>query len=362
MEGKLCIVTGGAGFIGRWLVGKLARLGADVIVIDSLYRCGVNNNILFNTMVQQLRSQGLTAPVLVYSSVQDFRNSRFNYIYERFCSKRPVYAVYHLAAAMGNILSHIGNHLPMLHQNASLGISVCDLMEELSQLNKNLGYPPPKLVFSSTVCIYPHDPPFPTPESAGRICDPEPSNRGYGIGKWVEEQLFTYLMNERDIPVRIARFSNAYGVGDYFLDRPHVIPALIHKCFTEDELHVLGHGQQRRTFVPASDLCDAIIAIGEQDESRFIDRDEPDWFIVNVGTKTDHSIQEVAETVLAVTGLTKKIVYHPEAEVGHERRLVCTKRLDALLEPPYKVEDRFVQTIEEMVEDYKKRREDKLLT
>lgn len=364
--GRTCLVTGGAGFIGKNLVRYLLALRAKVLVVDNFQRGRETSRRLWEHCQQQWRQEYGQEAVLINHRLAPCGDPYVWYItaagqpYGH--SKLPDY-VFHLAADMGDITHNQNHNYDMMIGNLHTNLGMAALLEDFAKVARLRGVTPPVFVFSSTACCFPHDAPVPTPESAARTCNPEPTNYGYGIGKWVGEQLFQYLMREKDygLKVRIARFFNAYGPMDLYLDKAHVVPALIHKAHTEEVLHVLGSGNQRRSFVHAEDLCTGLLFLATSEDQDFLGcPDEPDWNIVNIGTKTDHSIQEVAETILSLMEKDLPIEVHPDKPEGYPVRLADITRLLHLAQGWYP-EDDFRTTVASMIQDYRKRQETGLL-
>lgn len=353
-QGKHCWVLGGAGFIGRYVTRSLLDLGAKVFVFDDFSRGGEASRKLLSHILE-----GYPEGRFHRHSFGDFRKCPSEADCFRYMP-RPEF-IFHLAAAMGDIVHNRCNHYPMMMDNLCIHQAVCDMLEGICQNSSTT------LIYTSTACVFGRDVPVPTPEEYGRICDPEPTNHGYGIGKWVGEQMFYRLHQERlpHIKLRIARFFNAYANwGDLFLDRPHVIPALIAKVERNElPLMVLGSGNQTRTFVHAQDLTKGLLLLGAAQDHEFYGYpDEPDWHIVNIGSDHEHTIREVAETILELENKPQQIVYLHDEPEGYPRRAADTTRLKYLSKKVLGKEwvpgDPFRQTIQEAIQDYRNRLND----
>jgi nucleoside-diphosphate-sugar epimerase len=366
LTGKTCLVTGGAGFIGKHLVERLLSLRAKVWVLDNFQRGEDTSRRLWKRCQHRWKQQYGQEAQLVEHHLIPCSEPYTWYItvtgqpYGH--GKLPDY-VFHLAADMGDIIHNQNHNYDMLVGNLQTNLGMALLLENFAEVARLRRVNPPVFVFSSTACCFPHDAPVPTPESAARVCNPEPTNFGYGLGKWAAEQLFQYLAREKDgnLKVRIARFFNAYGTHDLYLDKAHVVPALIHKAHTEDTLHVLGSGNQRRSFVNAPDLCTGLFCLATAKDEDFLGYNvEPDWNIVNIGTATDHSIIEVAETILNLMEQEMPIEVHPDKPEGYPVRLADITRLLHLSGGWYP-EDNFTEVVDTMIQDYRERKEAGLL-
>ena len=175
-------VTGGAGFIGSHLVDRLIK-DHKITVIDNFCR-GSHDNLPTSNRALKIRQTNL--------EVSKCALSQFD-------------VVFHLAAKVTGIQYNVGHHWDMMQTNLAINTNV---MESVRAARPDL------FVYVSTACIYPHDASIPTPESDGSVCDPEPTNWGYGIAKWVGEQQAKLLQEEHGIPAIIVRFFNCVLEGE----------------------------------------------------------------------------------------------------------------------------------------------------
>ena len=154
---------------------------------------------------------------------------------------------------------------------------------------------------------------------------PEPSNFGYGIAKLCGEFLTAHL------PMRtiIVRFSNCYGIHDYFGVGCHVIPALIQRiAYGENPLKLWGGGSQTRTFLYADDAALALIELAERAQTRTV---------CNVGVAEEVSIFGLASLIADALqiehiqfdeDMTRPRGYFrrvPDLTVARQLDLSCTK-------------------------------------
>jgi GDP-L-fucose synthase len=245
--------------------------------------------------------------------------------------------VFHLAARVTNIQANMKDHLGMLQDNLRINADVIEAMRL---------YPPKVAVLCSTVCVYPHDAPVPTPESAAFPFHPEDTNEGYGLGKCILEKQGEYLCKELHIPTVVTRFSNAIGLRDYYdTQSSHVVPALIRRIMKgEDPLMVWGSGRQTRVFVDARDLACALVDLAETEKAQ-------DARPINIGHKYEIDIGSLALLIAKICGKNPSIVFDTSFPDGHARRAVDNSRLRSLIGW---VPDRPLEsTIREMVAEYK---------
>lgn len=312
------VVTGGAGFIGSHLVDLLAGMGARVVVIDDLRR-GSRQNI--------------SGPL---------NCGRAILLEHNLSTDTPWWAgdsiVFHMAARITNIAANRLDHLGMMQDNVIINTNVIETCRWLE---------PKLLVACSTVCVYPHDAPVPTPESAGWPLHPEETNEGYGLAKGLLEKQAEFLHREYKVPAVVTRFSNAIGLRDYYdYESSHVVPALIRRIMEgEEPLVVWGSGNQTRVFVDARDLAAALVKLAECREAH-------DAQPVNIGHDREISIGDLARLVAVECGKPDLAIEfdtsHPD---GHARRGVDNSRLRSLIGW---VPDRpLEETVREMVAEYK---------
>ena len=286
---KRVIVTGGAGFLGSFVVEKLAERGAaDIIVPRS-----ADYDLTQLEAIQQL-----------------FRDSSHQ--------GRPVDLIIHLAARVGGIGANRANPATFFYDNLMMG---AQLMHE--SYRRRVA----KFVAVGTVCAYPKFAPIPFREEDLWNGYPEETNAPYGLAKkmmLVQSQTYRQQYGWNSIfllPV------NLYGPRDNFdLETSHVIPALIRKCLEakargDDHLIAWGDGSPTREFLYVEDAVEGILLAAE----RYNDS-QP----VNIGSAFEISIRELLETIAQVTGFTGEIRWDTSKPNGQPRRKLDTSRARAL--------------------------------
>ncbi len=247
-RGVKVLVTGGAGFIGSYLVEQLVEAGAQVRVADNLATGKLEN---LNAVKREIEFLEL--------DLRDFQQSL------QACQGQEF--VFNLAAKITGI------HYSQQHQSEMFETNM--LLQQLP-LRAALQQGVSQFCQVSSACVYPADAIVPTPESEGSRGVPEPANAGYGWAKRMGENLAAYYAEETDMRVVVARPFNAYGPRDHFdLQTSHVIPALIKKVIDGyDPVEVWGSGNQTRVFVHAYDFAKGIRLLAEN-----YDRADP----INIG-------------------------------------------------------------------------------
>ena len=279
LAGKVVVVTGGAGFLGSFLVPMLEERGAEIVI-------------------PRRRDYDLTEQA-------DTRRL--------FIAAKPDIVI-HLAAEVGGIGANRGNPGRFFYANMAMGLN---MIEESRRSGLS------KFVQVGTVCAYPKFTPVPFREEELWNGYPEETNAPYGIAK---KSLLVMLQGYREqyglngiylLPV------NLYGPRDNFdLESSHVIPALIRKFIAardegRDEVEVWGTGAASREFLYVEDAARAILMATEQ-----YDGPEP----VNIGAGREVTIRELIETIGKLTGYAGSIVWDTTKPDGQPRRMLETSR------------------------------------
>ena len=282
-DGKRVVVTGGAGFLGSFVVDALVR-------------------------------QGCPAPFVPRSRDYDLRKEAD--IVRMLQDARPELII-HLAGVVGGIGANREKPGLFFYDNVMMGVQ---LMEQARLAGVA------KLVVIGTVCSYPKFAPVPFREDDLWSGYPEETNAPYGLAKkmlLVQSQAYRRQYGFNSIflvPV------NLYGPGDDFDPRTsHVIPALIKKCMDAtaggvSEVTVWGTGSATREFLYVEDAAEAIVLAAER-----YDGEEP----VNVGAGHEISIRNLVQLVAKLTGFSGSIVWDPSKPDGQPRRMLDTSRAES---------------------------------
>ena len=184
-----------------------------------------------------------------------------------------------------------------------------------------------KLMFLGSSCIYPKMAPQPMSEDALLTGPLEPTNEPYAIAKIAGIKMCEAYNAQYGRDYISVMPTNLYGINDnYDLNNSHVLPALIRKTHEakvrgDRELVVWGTGTPMREFLYADDLADACAYLMEQDYR---------GPLVNIGTGTDVTIRELAETVTRVLGFSGTLTFDSSKPDGTPRKLMNVSRLTQL--------------------------------
>jgi GDP-L-fucose synthase len=281
---KRVLVTGGAGFLGSFVVEKLRERGC----------------------------QNVTVP---RSKDYDLRDR--DAIIRLYTEAQP-HIVMHLAAVVGGIGANRMNPGLFFYDNAIMGIQ---LMEYARQFGVE------KFVATGTACAYPKFTPTPFKEDDLWGGYPEETNAPYGLAKkmmLVQAQAYRAQYGFNAIyllPV------NLYGPRDNFdLETSHVIPALIRKCVEAKEtgcreILLWGDGTPTREFLYGEDAATGLLLATER-----YDGDQP----VNLGTGEEISIRDLAQMIASEVGFTGDIVWDITKPNGQPRRCLDVSRAKQL--------------------------------
>ncbi|MDR2872192.1 MAG: GDP-L-fucose synthase [Xanthomonadaceae bacterium] len=184
-----------------------------------------------------------------------------------------------------------------------------------------------RLLFLGSSCIYPRDCPQPIREEYLLTSSLEPTNEPYAIAKIAGVKLCESFNRQYGTAYVCAMPTNLYGPNDnYDLESSHVLPALIRKVHEaklrgDRQLTVWGSGTPRREFMYVDDMADACVFLMEANVSDGL---------FNVGTGSDITIRELAETIMEVVGFEGEIVFDASKPDGTPRKLMSSERLHSL--------------------------------
>uniref|UniRef100_A0A6M3IYI8 Putative NADH dehydrogenase n=1 Tax=viral metagenome TaxID=1070528 RepID=A0A6M3IYI8_9ZZZZ len=214
--------------------------------------------------------------------------------------------VYHLAALQGGVA---------FKDKRFLAPAVNNLLVDLNVLTAAMKYGAERILFTSSVCIYPrrHTRRFnalPLRENLAWLGEPED---GYGKAKLMSEDLFSYAFTEHQQSIRIARLENVYGPGVVYEGDRAKAPGEIARKVLEapdgGEVEVYGDGDQRRQFLYVDDAVDGLVRLMES----------PICLVVNLAGPEQVSINDLVFIVSEIAGKIVTIKHLPVNQGAHTR-------------------------------------------
>jgi GDP-L-fucose synthase len=202
------------------------------------------------------------------------------------------------------------------------------------------------LMFLGSSCIYPRDCPQPIKEEYLLTGPLEPTNEPYAIAKIAGIKLCESYNRQYGTRFVSVMPTNLYGPNDnYDLGNSHVLPALLRKAHEAKmrggkKLVVWGSGRPMREFLYVDDMADACVFLMEKGV---------DDGLLNLGTGTDVTIRELAETVMHVVGFEGSIEFDPSKPDGTPRKLLD---VSALAKHGWQAQTTLLQGIERTYRNY----------
>jgi len=269
MRKKRILVTGGAGFIGSHLCDRLISSGNDVICVDNLFT-GSKDNIrhLLNNPYFEFIRHDMTQPIFI----------ECDQIYNLACPASPKWyqkdPIFTFKTSVYGAMNCLG-------------------------LAKRTGA---RVLQASTSEVYGDPHVHPQDESYWGNVNPIGIRSCYDEGKRAAETLFFDYHRKHGVEVKIIRIFNTYGprmdVGD-----GRVVSNFIVQALKNEDITIYGDGSQTRSFCYVDDLVEGMI--------RLMNSREDFTGPVNIGNPDEHTIKELAEMVIGLTGSESKIVYKP---------------------------------------------------
>jgi UDP-glucuronate decarboxylase len=306
--GKTVIVTGGSGFLGSWLCDRLLKEGHRVICIDNLMTGRIQN-------------------IQAYLSLPNFTFWQQDIINPVYIDE-PVHQIYNLACPA----SPKRYQADPVHTFKTSVIGVMNMLD----LAERHGA---RLLQASTSEVY-GDPEF-NPQSEtyfGNVNVYGPRSC-YDEGKRAAETLIREYHLHRGVDTRIARIFNTYGPRMRY-DDGRVVSNFIVEALKGEDITVYGDGLQTRSFCFYEDLIDGLIRLMHAPSKV----DHP----VNLGNPDEHTILDLAEGVIEMTGAKSRLVFSDMPQDDpHIRRpdIACAMR-ELGWKPKVPLQDGLARTIE----------------
>ena len=190
-----------------------------------------------------------------------------------------------------------------------------------------------RLLFLGSSCIYPKLAEQPMRENALLTGTLEPTNEPYAIAKIAGIKLCESYNRQFGVDYRSVMPTNLYGPGDNFHpENSHVLPALMRRFHEAaqtgaEEVTVWGSGTPMREFLHVDDMAEASLFVLNLDKATYDRETDPMLSHINVGSGTDVTIRELAETIAEVTGFQGRLTFDASKPDGTPRKLMDVSRL-----------------------------------
>ena len=300
------LVTGGAGFLGSHLCGRLLESGCYVICLDN-YFTGRKRNVfhLMDDKRFELVRHDLVNPIFL----------EVDRIYNLACPASPIhYQVNPVKTTKTSVMGAI--HMLGLAKRVKA-----------------------RILQASTSEIYGDPQVHPQPETYWGHVNTIGPRACYDEGKRCAETLFFDYYRQNNVDIRVVRIFNTYGPHMHPADG-RVVSSFILQALTNEPITIYGDGTQTRSFCYVDDMIEGMVRM----------MNGPDDLIgpLNLGNPREHEIGELAETVIRLTGSRSRIEQFPLPEDDPRRRRPDIRMARERLgwEPAVDLEEGLARTID----------------
>lgn len=296
------LVTGGAGFIGSTLVRRLVADGAEVEVIDNLWR-GKHEYL---------------------EGIAGFDVDRHLWLGDLSDSGRALDlirgfdVVYHLADVVAGVDYVFGHEPSVFRQN---------IMINSNTLWACVRNSIPRYVYVGTACSYPQD--LQTASGVVALREdqayPAAPESAYGWSKLLGEYEAELAARTYGLEVGLLRLHNVYGPrADFQPGRSQALPSLIRKAvrYPDEEFVVWGSGEQYRDFVFVDDVVEALVLVLERGMGRGV---------IQIGSERAVTLREAAAVIVAASGKRIPVRFDPSKPEGDRGRIAICERAHDIL-------------------------------
>ncbi|ARJ06111.1 GDP-L-fucose synthase [Cnuibacter physcomitrellae] len=299
---------------------------------DATFYVAGHRGLVGSAIWRKLESEGFTGLTGQSSKELDLRDRKA--VFDYFREAKPTYVVL-AAAKVGGILANSTYPVDFLSENLQIQTNVLDAAVEADV---------DRLLFLGSSCIYPKFAAQPIREDSLLTGHLEPTNDAYAIAKIAGILQIQAVRRQYGKHWISAMPTNLYGPGDNFSPKgSHVLPALIRRYDEAaksgaETVTNWGTGTPRREFLHVDDMAAACLHLLEN-------YDGPEQ--VNVGTGSDVTIREIAESVAKVVGFEGRTEWDTTKPDGTPQKLLDVSKLaDAGWTSSIGLEDGLRSTVE----------------
>ena len=291
---KTALVLGAGGFIGSHMVKRLREEGYWVRGVD-LKKPEFSETEANEFIQGDLRDVDFVRRCIRFTG---YLGNFYQQIVDKFAE--PFDEIYQFAADMGGagFVFTGENDADIMHNSASINLNVLD---EQRKFNEHKGCNITKIFFSSSACVYPENKQMDPNNPGLKEIDAYPANPDslYGFEKLFSENLYFAYHRNYDIPVRVARYHNIFGLEGTWEGGREKSPAAICRkvALLPQEggtIDVWGDGEQTRSFLYIDECIEATCRLMKSD---FIGP-------VNIGSEEMVTINQLVDTAAKVAGKT----------------------------------------------------------
>ena len=281
---------------------------------SKIYIAG-HNGMVGSAIWRTLIAKGYTNLIGVSSSELDLRNQQ---AVRDFMLKAKPDVVIDAAARVGGILANNNYPYQFLMENLQIQNNLID-----AALQGGIE----KFIFLGSSCIYPRLAPQPLKEECLLTSDLEPTNEWYAIAKITGVKACQAIRKQFGKDYVSLMPTNLYGTHDNFdLNTSHVLPAMMRKFHEAKEnnnapVTLWGSGTPLREFLFVDDMAQAVV---------FALENKLPEYLYNIGTGTDLTIKELAETIQKITGHQGEIIWDATKPDGTPRKLMDISKMHEL--------------------------------
>ncbi|HZM88001.1 MAG TPA: NAD-dependent epimerase/dehydratase family protein [Blastocatellia bacterium] len=280
IAGQRIVVTGGAGFVGSNVVRRLLTENARVVVLDDFYTGDDNNLPTGEPNLEVVRGS-----VTDYDLVRDVTAGAS--------------LVFHLAAR--NIIVSTRN--PREDYEVNIGGTLNVL---LAARESNI----PRVVYSSSTSVYGNPRYLPINEDdATNMLSP------YAVSKFAGENYCKAFYESYGLSSAVVRYSNVYGTAQR-PDNPYcgVVAKFFESAMKGEPPRIHGDGEQTRDFTYIDDVVEATLLAGISPKA--------DGQVYNVGTGREVTVNQLARTIIEITGANLEPAFVDRRDIDNIRRRV----------------------------------------
>lgn len=304
---KKILVTGGAGFIGSHLCGRLLNDGNEVICLDN-YSSGSKDNImhLLENPYFELVRHDVTMPFSI----------EVDEIYNLACPASPV--------------QYQCNPISTIKTSVMGAINMLELAKGTNA----------KILQASTSEVYGDPEVHPQPETYWGNVNPIGARSCYDEGKRCAESLFVNYHKQNNVSIKIVRIFNTYGP-NMLPNDGRVVSNFIVQALQDKPITIYGDGSQTRSFQYVDDLVEGMI--------RMMNTPDEVTGPVNIGNPCEFTMLDLAQKIIELIGSKSRIEFHELPEDDPMQRKPDITKASELLngwKPKIQIEEGLVNTID----------------